>query len=164
MKQYLIIGGGPAGTTAAETLRKLDADGKITIISDEGYSFYKREHIAGLISNDRTEAELFTKGKDFYKSIKVDFVKDHVSEVSVKENQIVLGNGSVFRYDSLLIASGGKPIVPSWPGIQLEGVSTLYTLDDAKKVTKLAKEARSVVVVGGGTIAMKVIPLLRKMG
>jgi len=164
MKHYVIIGGGPAGATAAETLRRLDANGKITLISDEGHPFYKREHIASLISNDRTETELYTKGKDFFKNIGVNFVKGHVSKVFTKENQVILDNGAIITYDSLLIASGGKPIAPPWPGIQLRGISTLYTLDDARKVTKLAKEAKSVVVIGGGTIAMKTVPLLRKIG
>lgn len=164
MKQYVIIGGGPAGATAAETLRKLDDKGEITVVSDEAYPFYKREHIAGLISNDRTEEELFVKGRDFYQKIGVNLVKGRVLKVSVKENRVLLDKGSAITYDSLLIASGGKPIVPPWPGIQLEGILTLYTLDDAKKVTKLAKEAKSVVIIGGGTIAMKAIPLLRKIG
>jgi len=164
MKKFVIIGSGPAGSTAAETLRKLGVESRTTIVSDEGYPFYKREHIAGLISGDETEDSLFEKGKDFYKKIDIDLVKGHVIQVSTKKNQLTLDDGSTINYDSLLIASGGKPILLSCPGIDSEGISTLYTLDDAKKVSKLVKEAKKVVVVGAGTIAMKVIPLLRKIG
>jgi len=60
-KRYLIIGSGPAGATATETLRKLDGRGQITVISDEGYPYYKREDLARLISGEKSEEELFEK-------------------------------------------------------------------------------------------------------
>lgn len=164
MKRYVIIGSGPAGATAAETVKKLDKESKITVVTDEGYPFYKREHIAGLISGEETEEGLFEKGRDFYEKIGADFVNGHVVQVLPEKNHLILDDASDIHYDFLLIASGGKPIRPAWPGVQLEGISTLYTLDDAKKVAKLVEEAERVVVIGAGTIAMKVVPLLRKKG
>jgi len=164
MKKYVIIGSGPAGATAAETIRKLDEKCKITVVTDEGYPFYKREHIAGLISGDETEEGLFERGKDFYEKIGAELIVGRVIQLSPRKNQLVLDNSSIIHYDSLLIASGGKPIKPPWPGVQLDGISTLYTLDDAKKVTKLVEEAKSAVIIGAGTIAMKAVPILRKTG
>lgn len=164
MKRYLIIGSGPAGATATETLWKLDGKEDITVISDEGYPYYRREHLARLISGDKSEEELFEKGKDFYKKMGVNFVGGTVLKVSSEQNQVTLTDGRTLDYDSLLIATGGKPIVPPWRGIQLEGVSTFYNLDDARRVTRLARKAKNVAVIGGGTIALKMIPHLRKIG
>lgn len=164
MRRYLIIGSGAAGATAAETLRKLDEESEITVVTDEGYPFYRREHLAGLISGEETEEGLFEKGKDFYQKIGAKLVKGYVTQVSTEKNLVILNDGSAINYHSLLIASGGKPIVLAWPGIQLEGISALYTLDDAKKVCKLVREAENAVVIGAGTIAMKAVPLLRKVG
>ena len=158
MKRYLIIGSGPAGATATETLRKLDGRGEITVISDEGYPYYRREHLARLISGDKSEEELFEKGKDFYMKMGVNFVGGTLLKVSSKQNQVTLTDGRTLDYDSLLIATGGKPIVPPWKGIQLEGVSTFYTLDDARRMTRLARKAKNVVIIGGGTIALRDTP------
>ena len=164
MKKYAIIGNGPAGAVAAETLRKLDDESEITVVTSEPCSFYRREHIAGLISGDETEERLFEKGKDFYVKIGAELVTGRVIQVSSEKNQLTLDDRSSIRYDSLLIASGAKPISVPWPGMQLDGISTLYTLDDAKKVSKLVKEATDVLVIGGGTIAMKAVPILRGIG
>lgn len=133
-------------------------------MTSEGLPFYKREHIAGLISGDETEEQLFEKGNDFYVKIGAKLVTGRVIQVSSEKNQLTLDDSSSIRYDSLLIASGAGPISLPWPGMQLDGISTLYTLDDAKKVSKLVKEATDVLVIGGGTIAMKVVPILRRIG
>lgn len=164
MKKYVIIGAGPAGAKAAETLRRLDEESRITVVTTERYPFYKRERIAGLISGEETEEGLFEKGRDFFEENGAVLLTDRVTQVSSEKNQLTLGGGSTINYDSLLVASGGKPILPNWPGIQFGGISTLYTLDDAKKVSKLVEEATNALVIGGGTIAMKVVPILRKLG
>src|SRR3972149_9196810 len=122
MKEYATIGSGPAGAVAAETLRKLDEESEITVVTSEGCPFYRREHIAGLISGDETEEQLFEKGKDFYAKIGAELVTGRVIQVSSEKNQLTLDDSSSISYDSLLIASGAKPISVSWPGMQLDGI------------------------------------------
>ncbi len=80
------------------------------------------------------------------------------------KQQFSLKDGRTFNYDFLLIASGGSPIVLPWIGVGLTGVSTLYTLDDAKKVADQACDAKNAVVIGGGSIAMKAIQNFKKIG
>jgi len=75
-----------------------------------------------------------------------------------------LKDGKTFSYDFLLIASGGSPIVIPWKGGNLKGVSTLYSLDDAKSVAEQACNAKNVVVIGGGSIAIKAIQDFKKLG
>jgi NAD(P)H-nitrite reductase large subunit len=75
-----------------------------------------------------------------------------------------LKNGKRLNYDFLLIASGGSPLVLPWKGVGLTGVSTLYTLDDAKKVADQACNAKNAVVIGCGSIAMKAIQNFKKIG
>jgi len=164
MKKYAVIGGGPAGAVAAETLRKLDEESEMTVVTDERYPFYRREHIAGLISGDETEEGLFEKGKDFYERIDARLVTGRVIGVFTGKNQLALSDGSRIGYDSLLIASGAKPVLLHSQGAELEGVSTLYTLDVVKKVSNLVTQANKVLVVGGGTVAMKLVPMLRRIG
>ena len=87
-----------------------------------------------------------------------------MEKVIPEENQIVLKNGQNIHYDSLLIASGGSPILMPWKGIELEGVYTLYNLDNAKKIAKQVCNSKQVVILGGGSIAMKAIQNFKKIG
>jgi len=117
-----------------------------------------------LISKSCTEEELFLKGKDFYENSKINFQFGQVVKVNPDKNQVVLKDDSIYDYDALLIASGGKPIILPWEGVHLKGISTLYTLDDAKEVASIACDAKNAVIIGGGSIAMKVLKSFVKLG
>jgi NADPH-dependent 2,4-dienoyl-CoA reductase/sulfur reductase-like enzyme len=92
------------------------------------------------------------------------FIHGHVEKVLPDTKQVRLKNSKKYSYDFLLIASGGSPLTFPWKGVDLNGVSTLYNLDNAKKVAELAANAGDVVVIGGGSIAMKAIQKFKKMG
>ncbi|MFX0179428.1 MAG: NAD(P)/FAD-dependent oxidoreductase [Candidatus Hodarchaeota archaeon] len=158
------MGGGPAGAIAALEIRQHDIEGEIIIISDEDYQFYKRSKIINLISASCSEDDLFIKGKKVYDENNIRFINDHVERVIPEKQQIILKSGDSFHYDYLLIASGGSPIILPWKGVELEGIYTLYNLDDAKKVAEQACNAEHVVVIGGGSIAMKAIQNFKKIG
>lgn len=137
---------------------------KITLISDENYAYYKRSKIINLISESCTEEELFLKGKDLYEKLKIDFYHGHVTKVIPDKNQLSLDDNSILNYDFLLIASGGSPLLLPWNGVNLKGISTLYTLKDAKEVAKSACDAKNVVIIGGGSIAIKLVKNFIKVG
>ena len=164
MTRYFIIGGGPAGATAALEIRKLDPSGEISIVSNEDYQFYKRSKIINLISASCSEDDLFLKGKKIYDENNIKFINNHVKRVIPGKNQIILENGTIYYYNYLLIASGGSPIMLPWRGVNLEGIHTLYNLDDAKKVAEKVCNAKQVVIIGGGAIAMKAIQNFKKIG
>ena len=142
----------------------MDSTGDISIISNEDYQFYKRSKIINLISASCSEDDLFLKSKKIYDDNDIKFIYDHVLKVTPGKQQILLKSGSILNYDYLLIASGGSPIKLPWKGVDLEGVNTLYRLDDAKKVVKQVFNAKRVVVIGGGSIAMKSLSNFKKIG
>ncbi|MFX1287769.1 MAG: NAD(P)/FAD-dependent oxidoreductase [Promethearchaeota archaeon] len=164
MTKYVIIGGGPAGASAGLEIRKNDREGEIVLISDENYQFYKRSKIINLISASCSENDLFLKGKKIYDENNIKFINDYVERLVPQKQQVILKKGDIFSYDSLLIASGGKPIMLPWKGIELEGIHTLYNLEDAKEVAEQTCNAEKVVIVGGGAIAMKAIQNFNKIG
>ncbi len=75
-----------------------------------------------------------------------------------------MNDETIINYDFLLIASGGSPYLLPWRGVDLDGVSTLYRLEEAKKVAKQACDAKDVVIIGGGSTAMKAIQNFKKIG
>ncbi|MFX0004663.1 MAG: NAD(P)/FAD-dependent oxidoreductase [Candidatus Hodarchaeota archaeon] len=164
INRYIIIGGGPAGATAALEIRKIDLNGEIILISAENYQFYKRSKIINLISNSCSEDDLFLKSKQIYDENDIKFIYSQVEKVIPGKNQILLKDGRSLNYDFLLIASGGHPILLPWKGVDLEGVSTLYNLDDAKKLSEQACTVKNAVIIGGGAIAMKAIQNFKKIG
>ncbi len=142
----------------------MDSSGEISIISNEDYHFYKRSKIINLISASCSEDDLFLKNKKVYDDNSLKFIYDHVLKVNPGKKQILLKSGSNLNYDYLLIASGGSPIMIPWKGVDLEGVNTLYQLDDAKKVGEQVSNAKHVVIIGGGSIAMKAVSNFKKIG
>ncbi|MFX1490008.1 MAG: NAD(P)/FAD-dependent oxidoreductase [Promethearchaeota archaeon] len=163
MTKYVIIGGGPAGATAALQLRRSDPLGEILIISDEDYQFYKRSKIINLISARCSEDDLFIKGKHIYDENNIKFIYNRVRKVIPMKKQIEMENGNILHYNLLLIASGGSPLIFPWKGVDLDGVSTLYNLDDAKNIAQRICNANDVVIIGGGTIAMKAMQNFSKL-
>jgi NAD(P)H-nitrite reductase large subunit len=145
-------------------LKGLDPKGEVLIISNEDYQFYKRSKIMSFVSASCSEDDLFLKGKKLYNEHNISFIHGHVEKVLPNNKQVLLKDGKSYSYDFLLIASGGNPLILPWKGIDLNGVSTLYSLDDAKKVVDQACDAENIVVIGGGSIAMKAVQNFKKMG
>ena len=63
MKNYLIVGNGVAGTTAAENIRKTDREGAVTMVTDEDLPFYYRLRLSEFLAGDLTEQELVANSK-----------------------------------------------------------------------------------------------------
>lgn len=137
---------------------------RITIISSENYAYYKRSKIINLISASCSEEDLFLKGIDIYDKIGIRFHYGKVINVDTNKSQATLEDKSILNYDFLLIASGGSPIILPWEGVNLKGISPLYTLDDAKEVAKKTCDAKNVAIIGGGSIAIKAVKNFIKMG
>jgi len=154
--KYIIIGGGIAGTTAAETIRKLDNECSIAIVSDEPYPIYSRLLLAKYILGQIPQDSLFLKRIEWYSQVGIDFLAP-VSATSVdpQKKEVALSSGETLGFEKLLIACGGKPC--KWEICQKEmaGVCRLQYLDDAKKIITWSKMAKKAVVVGGGFIGLE---------
>jgi len=157
----VIIGSGPAGTAAADFVRKQSAM-SVTVVSDEGLQFYVREHLARFLSGRDTEDALFERGRNHCETIGAAFIAGKVARVDPREKSVSFADGSVIKYGDLLVASGGKPRELDVDGANLDGVSTCYTLEAARGLKQSLDSARRVTIVGGGTIAAKLIPFLHE--
>ena len=161
---YLIIGGGIAGTTAAETIRKLDEEGSIAIISDEPYPIYSRLLLTKYILGEVPKDSLFLKSADWYQQAGIELFAP-ISAVSVdfQKREVELSTGETLGFEKLLIACGGKPC--KWEICQKEmvGVCRLQYLDDAEKIIQWSRGAKRAVVIGGGFIGLEFCELFSKL-
>ncbi|MEK7110695.1 MAG: FAD-dependent oxidoreductase, partial [Patescibacteria group bacterium] len=165
--KYLIVGGGIAGVTAAETIRQTDKDGSLAIISDETYPLYSRVMLSkppfflGKIPFE----SIYMKGPGWY-------AKNHIAYLAGKtatallpaEKILTLSDGSEIKYEKLLLALGVAARTWAVPGAEKKGVHYLRTLDQGRGVIEAIKTAKRAIIIGGGFIGFETADLLRLAG
>jgi len=151
----VIIGGGPASVSAAESLRQAGFAGPITILSKEGNLPYDRTMLSKLLMTVKEPAISF-RSKEFFEKYGIDFrTNTEVLSVDYNTKKVLLSGGQSVNYDKLLIATGGSPRLPSIPGIKLKNVYTLRSLEDTYKIQEGVKSKKHLVIIGAGFIGME---------
>ncbi len=166
MAEHVIIGNGVAGVKAAETIRKQDADCKITLVGDENYAFYYRPQLPQFVSGKIEEGRLWGKKKDFFENNNILLrLGKTVTAITPDKNEIVLTDDSKINYDTLLIATGGSINSKGYPGCESgEGIVQLKTIDDAKNIKERVKNAKSAVVIGEDFLTLSLVEALISSG
>lgn len=165
MTEYLIIGNGVAGTTAAENIRKLDKSGNITVVTEESTPFYYRMRLPEFISGDLTEDKLSGKKGQWYKDQGIDLrLKTHIQAADSGKRAVVTQDNHEIPYDRLLIATGSRSFIPPMKGADKKGVFALRTIQDARDIVAWAKNIQKVVLIGGGLLGLEAGNALRKLG
>ncbi|MFA9421497.1 MAG: NAD(P)/FAD-dependent oxidoreductase [Gammaproteobacteria bacterium] len=163
--QHIIIGAGPAGVVAAETLRKCDPDASITIIGDEPEPPYSRMAIPYYLANNIGEAGSYLRDpKTHYSNQNIELVQQRVDKIDSNAKKITLADGSSRNYDKLLLATGSSPMSPPIPGLDLPQVHSCWTLEDARSIIKLAQPGADVVLIGAGFIGCIILESLVQRG
>jgi NAD(P)H-nitrite reductase large subunit len=165
MTHHLILGAGPAGVIAAETIRKLAPQDRITIVGDEPEPSYSRMAIPYLlIGNVDERGTYLRKSSTHFSDLKIEVQQAKVTAVNAAAKTVALDNGQSLSFDTLLIATGSHPVSPPIPGIQSEGVHTCWTLEDARKIAALATQGARVLQLGAGFIGCIIMEALASRG
>ena len=165
MTQYLIIGNGVAGTTAAEQIRKNDAQAKITILTDEDTAYYSRIRLPEYLAEEISESDLVIKKPAWYEEHEIDLnLSSPVKSANKKEKTVTTANGKVYRYDRLLVASGSHSFLPPIKGLDKAGVFALRNVEDVRRISGYLKNVTDVVLIGGGLLGLESGNAIRKRG
>lgn len=160
----IIIGGGAAGFTAALYAKKFNFNAKITLITNER-EFYSRCSLPFVISGELEIGKISHSIEEMCKNSGISCVIDEVISVDKKKKIVKTKNNKEFFYNSLVIATGSKPIIiPKILGVEKEGVFYLKNLEDVKKILDYSKKVKKVVVIGGGAIGVEISCSLKKLG
>ena len=163
--KHVIIGNGPAGVVAAETLRKCDPKATITLIGDEPEPPYSRMALPYLMMGDIGEPGTYLrKGHDHFAGLGIALLQGHVESVDTAARSIRLAQGKPLDYDRLLIATGAHPVKPPIPGLDLPGVHPCWTMADARSIIARAAPGSRVVQVGAGFIGCIIMEALVSRG
>lgn len=156
--RYVIIGNSYAGISTVEAIRNLDKEGEIIIISDEPYLAYGRPLISYWMGGDWETKHMYYRDKAFYDTMNVNLrLNTKVKTIDTKKKELVLENGSRLGFDKLFISTGGTPFIPPTKGLEFTGVSPLTTWGHAENFKRLGKNAKRVVVIGGGLIGLSAV-------
>jgi len=160
---YVIVGNGPAGIRASETIRKNDTDSEIQVVSEEKHLYYYRRLLSRYIAGKYKPENLRVYRSEFYEKNTIEqLLGKSVTRILPQKKAVLLNDGCEIQYDKLLLAVGGKPIIPNWPGCDMRGVMTVRTLDDAQKMIEYITKAKRAVVVGGGLLGLNMAEALRQ--
>jgi 3-phenylpropionate/trans-cinnamate dioxygenase ferredoxin reductase subunit len=149
-----VIGNGIAGQTCAEELRKMDADASIVMIAAERHPLYNRvalpRYLRGQVRREkvlmRTVEDYAARGLDIH-------FETWATEIDARSKVVRTNRGQEFPYDALLIATGGRPKPPPWPGSdQVSNALGFQTLDDTDAIIEKADASERVLVMGGSFI------------
>jgi NAD(P)H-nitrite reductase large subunit len=162
-----MIGNGASGTYAAETIRKTDTEGEITLLTNEPYPLYNRVALPPFLRDEAKREKVFLRTPEQHeqKGIKL-LVNTPIVSLDTEDRTATAADGQVFPFDRLLIATGGRPNPLPVPGAD-EGVQGIYNFqywDDAVAIRERINTAKHAVVVGGSYIAYELAEAYRHHG
>ena len=158
---YLIVGAGPAGIIAAETLRRTDPSGAVTVIGGEAEAPYSRMAIPYYLAEDVGEEGTHLRhGSGHFEGLGIAVRQGTVASVDPAAKSVTLSDGGALAYDRLLIATGSHTTRPPIPGMDLDGIENCWTLADARRIADQAKPGSKVVLMGAGFIGCIVLEAL----
>ena len=163
---FAIIGTGPAGMFAAETLRKEGFQGQIFLITREERLPYDRTKLSKKYLQGKVEEDtLPQRSCEFYQENDIELrCGKAVTKVDADLKTITFEDNSVISYDSLLVATGGRPKRLKVPGIDLDNIFTLRQPSDVNHILETAEQNQRVVVVGSSFIGMETAASLTQQG
>ena len=162
---YVVVGAGPSGVVAAETLRKSDPSSDVVLIGDEPEPPYSRMAIPYYLTGKIDETGTYLRKTDGHYDTKgIHYREGRVASINADTGKVALEDGSSQDYSKLLICTGASPIKPPVEGLDSPGVHHCWTLEDARQIIGLAHEGADVVLIGAGFIACIILEALVERG
>ncbi|MEO1134080.1 MAG: FAD-dependent oxidoreductase [Cyanobacteria bacterium J06639_1] len=166
-KRYVIVGAGVAGISAAEQIRRQDAEASIQVVNGENYPFYRRLSLSTYLQGNTTLDSLIVKSPAEYETLNIEVVAGRVSRIDPIAQVLSLANGVDLNYDGLILATGGRAVAPPIAGIEknLAGVRVGYwDLKDTLWYEERAKTAKNAVVIGAGVLGLELADCMERQG
>ena len=163
--KYVIIGASAAGISAAKTLRTLDPDSEIVIISKDT-KVYSRCMLHLVLGEERTTEGVSFIDNDFFDTNDIYWIKGvTVTNIDDAKKLVFIDKESAVSYDKLLIATGASASIPPVKNLrEAKNVSCLRNIEDSLAIKQNIKNADNVVIIGGGLVGIDAVIGLMKKG
>lgn len=153
--KYVVVGASAAGISGAKTLRELDKNAEIILVSKDE-NVYSRCILHHYLEGRRTIEELDFTPRKFFELYNIKWIKGvEVTGIKPQEHKLILENNEELTYDKVLLATGASSFIPPVPGLR-EGnnVVGLRNLDDAVRIKEIASKCKNVVILGAGLVGV----------
>lgn len=172
--KIVIVGGVAGGATAAARIRRLDENAEIIVFERSGYISYANCGLPYYIGDAITEPEALTlqTPESFFTRFRVtmkvrhEVTALHPDRKTVSVKNLATGEEFEESYDKLILSPGAKPTQPRLPGVGLEKLFTLRTVEDTFRIKEYinTRHPKSAVLAGGGFIGLELAENLRNLG
>jgi len=162
--KLVIVGCAGVGGPAAMMAKKIDPSLDVTLIREEE-NFFSR-CATPYISIERATVEASVKDDGMFHAVSTKLVNVKATSIDRKEKTVTTADGEVYPYDKLILATGGRAIVPPIPGVDLKGIFSVRTSRDAVNIRDWVndKKAKTAVVYGAGAIGLEMASVLAEKG
>lgn len=163
--QYVIVGAGPSGVTAAETLRKVDPESSVILVDGEPEPPYGRMAIPYYLTGKVPEEGVYLrKGDNHFENLGIKRIQAHAESINSADSILTLDSGETLPYDRLLVATGSHPVKPPIDGLDRPNIHHCWTLEDARNIARITGEGVDVVLMGAGFIGCIIMEALALSG
>ena len=172
--KVVIVGGVAGGATAAARIRRLDEQAEIVVFERSGYISYANCGLPYYIGDVITDPEALTlqTPESFFSRFRVNMkVRHEVTAIHPEKKEVTVKNletDEVFEesYDKLILSPGAKPTQPRLPGVGIDKLFTLRTVEDTFRIKEYINQnhPKSAVLAGGGFIGLELAENLRELG
>lgn len=165
LMKYVIIGNGVAGTEAALSIRKIDHDGEITIISSAGSPLYYRPKLIDYLAGTIQIPGITIYKEDHYRDRDIRLMLDTpVTMIDPVAHRVVTDKNRSLAYDRLLLATGADCFLPPFPGREITGVFTVREIPDCDAILNYVTYVNRIAVIGGGLLGLETAYALQTLG
>ncbi|KAL5279555.1 hypothetical protein ACFFRR_003887 [Megaselia abdita] len=153
-RTFVVVGGGPSGGVAVETLRQEGFTGRIVLICKENVLPYDRIKISKAL--DTTGDKLQFRQAAFYEEYGIEVMLGvEATKLNTSEKTVQCSNGYSIKYDKIYIATGSRAVKPPIKGADLGNVFTIRNVTDSNAIYKLINKEMNVVCLGASFIALE---------
>ncbi len=163
--RVVIVGGGIAGVSAAETVRRVSPESSVTLLATDPELPYYRLNLTRYLAGEIARDTLPIHPASWYAEQRIELSCGATVEQIVPEaHQVVMGAGRSISYEKLILTPGAHPYVPPLAGTQREGVICLRTASDADEILNRVRGGARCVCVGGGVLGIETAGALARRG
>ncbi len=164
-EKLVVVGNGMAGVACVEQILHHSPKFDITIFGDETHVNYNRILLSSVLAGEKAADEIVINGLDWYQDNNIDLrLGVRIVDIDATAKTVTGDDGSVTKFDKLLLATGSMPLIPSIEDVKKDGVFVFRTLDDTRSLLERARPGLKAVVIGGGLLGLEAARGLQVQG
>jgi nitrite reductase (NADH) large subunit len=165
LQRLVVVGNGMAGVACVEQILKHAPRFAVTIFGDETHVNYNRILLSSVLAGERSADEITLNPLEWYQRNEIDLrLGVRVVGVDADAKTVTGDDGSVTKYDRLLLATGSSPWMPPISGLERDGVFVFRTLEDTRRLLERSGPGVKAVVIGGGLLGLEAARGLQVQG